>query len=170
VSTQPQKRKRRWQFTLRTVLLLVFAASVGLGVWKWYYSPSQVAKRLVRRIGEPSDSFTLSVDNSQVFVETPVIHQIVAIGLPAVPHLLDEMEAPDTSFDSFTRCYSTCDQILRNNGAEEPVLWYGGCRYDSPDDVLRPSGQMDLALFRRQVIADVRRKYKALTHGHAKVQ
>jgi hypothetical protein len=170
VSTQPQKRKRRWQFRLRTVLLVIFAASVSLGVWKWYYSPSQIAKRLVRRITEPGGYFSLSVKNSRIVVETPVIQEIVAIGLPAIPHLLDEMEDPDTSFDRFTRCYSACDQIFRNKGAEERVLWYGGCRWDSPDNVLRPGGQMDLALFRRQVIADIREKYKAVTHGRGKEQ
>jgi hypothetical protein len=68
----------------------------------------------------------LSVDNSHIIIRTRSIDRVVACGPRALPALLREMRHPDVSLDTFVRCYSACDQILRKAGLPDPVYWHGG--------------------------------------------
>lgn len=67
-----------------------------------------------------------SVDSSHFVIETKRIDRVVAIGPRALAPLVREMKRQGISLDTFARCYTACDQILRKAGLKEPVHWHGG--------------------------------------------
>ena len=69
---------------------------------------------------------SLSVDNSHIIMQTKRIDRVVALGPIVLKPLIQEMNSKETSLDSFARCYSSCDQILRKAGLKEAVDWHGG--------------------------------------------
>jgi hypothetical protein len=68
----------------------------------------------------------LSVDNSHIIIRTKRIDRVVEAGTPALAPLVREMRRKDCTLDTFARCYSACDQILRKAGLKDPVHWHGG--------------------------------------------
>lgn len=103
--------------------------------------------------------------NSGVTINTPVIDRLIEIGLPAIPHLIAEMEKKDISFNRFIHCYSACDQIFSDCEPPRRVLWYGGSDFDddAEDTKFKPFGQGDLKMFYAKVVADIRSNYKDVT-------
>jgi hypothetical protein len=98
----------------------------------------------------------LSVDNSQVLIESRSVGGYVARGTKVIPVVLELMEIEDISFDTFIRCYSICDQILTKAG-KKPVWWQGGATTDKAGRLI-PSGQKNVPEFRSLVIQDIRKK------------
>jgi hypothetical protein len=70
--------------------------------------------RIVERITNLDEgSQEIITLNSRVVVKTPTIKEIVAMGPRIIPVIIEVMKCEEISFDTFTRCYSACDQILR---------------------------------------------------------
>jgi hypothetical protein len=114
----------------------------------------------VTRVNE--GSMSIRTLNSRVVVKTPGIESVVAKGFKVIPLLAEAMKDKHLSFDAFTRCYSTCDQILRAIDPSIHVQWTGGCNaHDDAKGACRiyPRGQLDGALFREAVVADIMRHY-----------
>jgi hypothetical protein len=100
----------------------------------------------------------LSVDNSHIIFGTPRIKKVVAFGTKVLPALLEEMRRPDVSLDTFVRCYSACDQILRKAGLPEPVDWHGGLiDVEGPGNLVVRTSRLDgfSAKFRRAQIKEI---------------
>jgi hypothetical protein len=75
----------------------------------------------------PTDGYAkLSAINSHIVLNTKRIDRVVAVGAPALDNLIHEMRRKEASLDTFARCYSACDQILRKAGLKESVRWHGG--------------------------------------------
>jgi uncharacterized protein (TIGR03000 family) len=81
---------------------------------------------LVAGLRDDTGFSTLHIDNSHIVLKSPRIDRIVALGPAALQPLLDEMAREYTSLDTFARCYSACDQILRAAGLKDDVRWNGG--------------------------------------------
>jgi putative membrane-bound dehydrogenase-like protein len=78
--------------------------------------------------------WALSIDNSHIVIKTQLIEDIVETGPRAIPFLLEAMQQPEVTLDTFARCYSCCDQILCNAGFKEGVRWCGGLIKDRESD------------------------------------
>jgi hypothetical protein len=89
-----------------------------------------VATSLITKLPEDAQrskgNYCISIDSSHIRIETELIEEIVAIGPAALRPLLREMRRPKVTLDTFARCYSACDQILRSNGLKICVSWRGG--------------------------------------------
>ncbi len=125
----------------------------------------RAAKILERIVSLDEGPQFISIINSQVVVRTPGIEKVVKMGLAAIPALLDLLRCDDLSFDTFTRCYSACDQILRQKDPKMTVYWQGGC--DTKEirrgvNRLYPWGQIQVAKFRREVRRDIADKYQQI--------
>jgi hypothetical protein len=122
------------------------------------------AKKLLAEIRRIDGHQAYSIDNSQVVVLTPAIKGIVDSGLDSIDVLLLAMKEDSIDFDSFVRCYSACDQILRRKDAKLGVLWYGGCDVQRIQGEQRffPGGQANEKTFRKSVIADAVKKRSIL--------
>jgi hypothetical protein len=68
----------------------------------------------------------LMVNNGHIELQSERIDQVLALGTPALDALIREMARDGTSLDTFARCYSACDQILRKAGHKTGVRWCGG--------------------------------------------
>jgi hypothetical protein len=73
-----------------------------------------------------SNGIDLRLTNSHPVIWTRGIERVVACGPIALNPLVQEMRRPDVTLDTFFRCYSACDQILRKAGLPGSVGWYGG--------------------------------------------
>lgn len=103
----------------------------------------------------------IDVGNGHVTVQTPGIDSLVQKGKSRIPLLLQIMRCPSISFDTFVRCYSVCDQIVRAELPGRSVYWYGGCSPIRRSGVvveLAPGQQSDTVDFRRRVIEDIEKK------------
>ena len=112
-----------------------------------------------------SSQTAISSDNSQVVVEAPGIEFVVRKGMRAIPLLIEIMKNDELSFDTFVRCYSSCEQIFRSKDKSIVVKWYGGC--DTKETLDRtwqiiPGGQTDDKEFRKEVRDDIVRLYGKL--------
>lgn len=102
--------------------------------------------------------------HSRIVVRTESIDRLVLQGPAVVPSIVRVMQ-PDIEFDSFVRCYSICDQIIRRELPHTSIWWEGGCstfRDANGDTRLAPEGQLDLAAFRVAVIRDIVIQYETL--------
>lgn len=117
----------------------------------------------ITRIDEGSES--ISSDNSQVVIKTPGIEFVVRKGMRAIPLLIEIMKNEELSFDTFARCYSACEQILRSKDKSIVVKWYGGSDTKETLDhtwrIIR-GGQTDDKEFRKEVRDDIVRLYGKL--------
>jgi hypothetical protein len=122
--------------------------------------------RLVEGIVNVDDGTQrIVVENSEVIVTTPAIDHVVKMGHEIIPALVQVMKCDKLSFDTFTRCYSACDQILRKQKADLSVYWSGGCetkRKGRGVDRIFPRGQENEGEFRKRVVDDIVKKYAEL--------
>jgi hypothetical protein len=105
----------------------------------------------------------LSVDNSHIELRTKRIDRVVSFGPLALQPLLQEMRRKGATLDTFARCYSSCDQILRKAGLKGSVRWHGGLITTKGEDgrvvgTLRVDG--DSAAFRQQQVEEIIRQAK----------
>jgi hypothetical protein len=101
---------------------------------------------------------SLSVNNSHIVMNTKRIDRVVAIGTVALQPLIYEMGRKDTSLDTFARCYSACDQILRKAGLQDRVRWHGGhIKTDRKTDRVIATSRIDgdSPAFRKKQIAEI---------------
>ena len=101
---------------------------------------------------------SLAIDNSHIVLKTKRIDSVVSLGPAALQRLVEEMGRKETSLDTFARCYSACDQILRNTGLKGAVHWHGGLIQTEGEDsrvvgTSRIDG--DSAAFRQKQIEEV---------------
>ena len=99
------------------------------------------------------------INNSDITMPSPPA--VVQQGATVLPQLLELMECDLLDFDTFTRCYGAADKIVSAAGAGR-IWWAGGANYDDKFDRFGPLGQGDLALFRRNVCNDLRKKCRDL--------
>jgi hypothetical protein len=148
-------------------LCLPLAAVVSVHAKESTWQPNDVAKKVAKllvEIRQVGDSQAISVNNSEVYVETAAIKRIVDGGPKMLDLLVLGMKDDRIDFDTFTRCYSASDQILHKIDTSSRVLWYGGCSTKDVDKVRRifPGGQMDEKKFRKQVVQDIEEKMSKL--------
>ncbi|MFO0966458.1 MAG: hypothetical protein U0793_12855 [Gemmataceae bacterium] len=107
---------------------------------------------------------SISSDNSQVIVNTSGIDKIVKMGPKVVPDLVRIMKCETITFDTFTRCYSACDQILRAIDPKVRVFWTGGSNLKKIGGVRRifSGGHEDELGFRRAVVKSIEAQFQRL--------
>jgi hypothetical protein len=123
-------------------------------------------KRIVANDG---DSWSFARDNSHVIIQTANIDDIVANGTSHFPYLIEIMQNQRISCDSFVRCYSACDQILRKIDPGIRVNWTGGAELtgDLGEYRVEPGRQLDGPEFRKWVTTDIIAKAEQLCMGDA---
>ena len=115
------------------VLTAIVAACVSCGRHNWSaHRPSAafepdptVALRGLHQDYASGDNCRYWMSNRHPTINTSRIDKTVALGPKALAPLLDEMRRPDVTLDTFARCYSACDQILRKAGLVDFVHWLG---------------------------------------------
>jgi hypothetical protein len=108
---------------------------------------------------------SISVINSQVMIKTPGIEFVVRKGMKAIPLLIEIMKNDELSFDTFARCYSACEQILRSKDKSIIVKWSGGAETKKSHGRtwrILPFGQIDVKSFRKEVRDDIVRLHEKL--------
>lgn len=94
------------------------------------------------------------VDFGSITVDSTGISKVVGMGEVVLPTVLQIMADKKESFDTFVKCYSVCEQILKTRDKELPLFWGGGCAViDDPvkGSVFAPSGQGNVRKFRLEV-------------------
>jgi hypothetical protein len=94
-------------------------------------------------------------------ISTSEIDRVVAVGLPALPNLFEVMQTPGISFDTFARCYSAANEILKLHGSTDGVGWGGGYTLVPTSNGLarvEPGGQLDVEQFKMHIVAEFRQK------------
>ena len=108
---------------------------------------------------------SLSVRTSHIELKTKCIDRVVALGPRALTPLVQEMKRKETSLDSFARCYSASDQILRNAGLKERVRWHGGLiktHGKNPRVIGTSRIDGDSPAFRREQVEEIIRSAKEI--------
>lgn len=159
---EPSPPRRCWfQFSLKSLLglfaiaFLIQIPNLAIGA----ESPKESLRERVTKVS-PEDTVTISVDDSQVSVETPVIVAMIGDSTISIEDILNVMSEKDTTFDAFVRFCSVVEGKLKRRGDKFEIPWYGGVK-DERDEkgVVRfqPGGQMDVARFREDIILAIRR-------------
>jgi hypothetical protein len=115
--------------------------------------------------GSADGYLSLSVDNSHVVIRTKRIDRVVEMGPRALEPLIREMRRMDSTLDTFARCYSACDQILRKAGLKDAVRWHGGLiktERNSERVVGTSRIDGDSASFRKEQVAEIVRRAREL--------
>ena len=156
--------KRHFIFPMLTGLSLLTGCIAHRAVMS--HEAVVVAERIVANDG---DAWSFSRNNSHVIIQTANIDAIVANGTSHFPHLVEIMQHHRISFDTFIRCYSACDQILRKIDPSIRVNWTGGAQVtgDLGEYRVEPDGQQDGPEFRKWVTTDIVAKGKQLGIGDA---
>lgn len=122
--------------------------------------------QLVERIVNVDDGEqVIEVRNGAVHIKTAAIGEIVDRGPTVIPLLTKAMKNKSLSFDTFTRCYCACGQIIQNLDDSTSIYWSGRCETRKfPSGIVRvyPSGQLDEFAFRAKVVADIETKYEKM--------
>lgn len=98
------------------------------------------------------------INNGHIQIQTKRIDGVVAAGPAALNALVYEMERDGVSLDTFARCYTACDQILRKAGLKECVSWYGGLfKIDREKGRVVGTSRIDgySAAFRQQQVKEI---------------
>jgi hypothetical protein len=106
----------------------------------------------------------LVVDNSHFQLCSPRIARVVAVGPAALQPLINEMARKDVPLDTFARCYSACDQILKKGGLKGVVRWHGGLIKSTNDGRVVGVSRRDgySTTFRREQIEELIGRAKEL--------
>ena len=108
--------------------------------------------------------------NSRAVIDTCGIRQLREEGIEVVPDLVALMRTDELSFDTFTRCYSAAEQILREIKPDLDIGWQGGAKTvgsDSRGFRLVPGGQMDVSGFRKQIADEIWQAYLSVSESRS---
>jgi hypothetical protein len=100
--------------------------------------------------------------NSRVVVNTSGIRILRQDGMKSVPALVSLLCRDELSFDTFVRCYSAAEQILKAENPDTEVPWDGGAEIVPTENGgfrLEPRGQMQLRKFRHKIASHIARAY-----------
>lgn len=108
--------------------------------------------------------YLIFVDNSEISLHSRGIEKIVKSGARELRDLVRIMKVKKCSFDTFTRCYSACNQIVLKELPGNRVLWYGGCRRkkDSLRGIRIHPRFQNVSKLRNEVINDVVAKMREI--------
>lgn len=108
---------------------------------------------------------SIEQNNGRVVVRTKTIDGVVKKGVDVIPYLVAAMRVEELDFDTFVRCYSACDQIIRTKRPDLHTYWDGGCTLvDTPAEIrrVRPGKQRDDGLYRAKVIDSIVKNYQSI--------
>jgi len=101
----------------------------------------------------------ISIDNSEINIDTLEIREIAEVGRENLPYLLELMQVKELSFDTFCRCYSACSLIIKKINPARSLTWYGGAKIatsSSGISRIEPSGQANVQEFRIERINEIK--------------
>jgi hypothetical protein len=104
---------------------------------------------------------SVQVTNSRIVIRSSGIDRVAGRGRAVVPNLVRIMKTDELSFDTFVRCFVTCENILHQSRPSASLFWSGGADLERREDGsvrIVPGGQEDERAFRAKVVRDIEEK------------